>query len=144
VRRGSAGRAVHVRAVRQGPGVARLDRRRPGRPRRTRRLRRQRHRSFSVPARTDMTRRRRARAGAACRRAVYALLAACILTGPPATSQVVLDSEERRVLEADIDRYEDLQAARRQELAELEAALGEAAALLQQRIADRNQVSAEL
>lgn len=91
-----------------------------------------------------MTRRRRARAGAACRRAVYTLLAACILTGPPATSQVVLDSEERRELEADIDRYEDLQAARRQELAEIEAALGETAALLQQRIADRNQVSAEL
>ena len=91
-----------------------------------------------------MSSRRHARSGAVWRRVASAVLAACVLAGPTATSQVVLDSEARRQLESDIERYEELQAARTQELADIQAALGETAAQLEQRIADRNRVSAEL
>lgn len=91
-----------------------------------------------------MNRRRGARHGAAWRRHARVLLAACLLIGSAATSQVVLDSEARRQLEGDIERYEQLQESRRQELAQIEAALGTTSAQLQQRIAERNQVSAEL
>ncbi len=89
-----------------------------------------------------MSSRRLARGGAAWR--LITVVTACLLMAPPATSQVVLDSDERRQLEADIERYEQLQASRRQELAQIETALGDTAAALQQRIAERNQVSAEL
>ncbi len=74
-----------------------------------------------------------------------ALLVACALAlAVPAGGQVVLDSQERRQLEADIERFEQLEAQRRAELAEIEAALGATATQLQQRIEERNRVSAQL
>ena len=78
------------------------------------------------------------------RRRLPALLASALLVGSFSAGQPVLDSPERRQLEADIQRYEQLQAQRSQELAEIEAALGATAAQLQERIEERNRVSAEL
>ena len=88
---------------------------------------------------------RRARPVArALRHVARPLLACLLLAGAYALAQVVLDSEERRRLEADIQRFEQLEEQRRRELAEIEAALGATAAQLQQRIEERNRVSAQL
>lgn len=78
------------------------------------------------------------------RRARTALLAAAFLLGAFSVGQPVLDSPERRQLETDIQRYEQLEAQRRRELADIEAALGATSAQLQQRVEERNRVSAQL
>ncbi len=72
------------------------------------------------------------------------LAAAALLLGSFSVGQPVLDSPERRQLEADIQRYQQLQEQRTRELADIEAALGATAAQLEQRIEERNRVSAEL
>lgn len=72
------------------------------------------------------------------------LAAAALLLGSLAAGQPLLDSPERRQLEADIQRYQQLEAQRQRELAEIESALGATAAQLQQRIEERNRVSAQL
>ncbi|HZW27108.1 MAG TPA: hypothetical protein VFF08_01550, partial [Trueperaceae bacterium] len=72
------------------------------------------------------------------------LAAAALLLGTFSAGQPVLDSEQRRQLEADIQRYEQLEEQRRRELADIEAALGATATQLQQRIEERNRVSAQL
>lgn len=61
-----------------------------------------------------------------------------------AVAQVDLNSDTRRSLEADIDRYEELLANRQRELESIEAALGDTASELARRVAERDAVSAEL
>ena len=62
----------------------------------------------------------------------------------PAGAQVVLDSDDLRDIESDIRAYEQLQQERNAELAAIEAALGQIAATLRQRINERDTVSAQL
>lgn len=61
-----------------------------------------------------------------------------------ASAQAELDSPERRALEQDLRRYEQLLEARGEDLREIEAALGDTAATLQQRIRERDAVSEQL
>lgn len=61
-----------------------------------------------------------------------------------ARAQTDLDSPELRALEQDLQRYQQLLEARSNELNDIEAALGDTAAALQQRIRERDAVSEEL
>ena len=63
---------------------------------------------------------------------------------PSATAQVDLDSEVRQSLEGDIREYQELLERRSRELEEIQAQLGETAAALAARIAERDTISAEL
>ncbi|MBX3141051.1 MAG: peptidoglycan DD-metalloendopeptidase family protein [Trueperaceae bacterium] len=74
--------------------------------------------------------------------AVALAAAAPALNG--ATAQVNLTSPERQALEQDLARYQDLLAERQLQLVEIEKALGQTGGQLEQRIAERDEVSEQL
>ena len=72
------------------------------------------------------------------------LLTLCLLLSWGARAQTDLDSPERRALEQDLQRYQQLLEARSDDLRSIESALGDTAAALQQRVRERDAVSEEL
>ena len=78
------------------------------------------------------------------RRALVWLLAALLALPAGIGAFAQPDTSTRDALEADIDRYEDLLRNRRDEIAAIEAALGDTQDALNARIAERDRVAAEL
>lgn len=76
--------------------------------------------------------------------ALIASLTLSFLLAPLGSAQVELDSSEKQALERDLQRYEALLDDRRRELEAITAALGQTAAQLEKRIAERDAVSSEL
>lgn len=75
--------------------------------------------------------------------AVTVLFPAAMLL-PSARAQPNVDSPERRALESDLQRYEQLLEQRASDLVAIEGALGDTSASLTQRIRERDAVSSEL
>lgn len=72
------------------------------------------------------------------------LLLLCLLAPAGALAQANLDSPELRALEQEVERYEALLEARARDLRQIDAALGDTAAALRERVRERDAVSEQL
>lgn len=78
-------------------------------------------------------------------RALFLVLLAVGSLGPATWVEAqAVDTSQKRAIEADVGRYNDLLSARKDEITAIEAALGETAGRLEAQIADRDRVNAEL
>ena len=100
-----------------------------------------------LAARAGRARAPRATLAAGTLRVVRVALVVLLVAGGPGRAPLraqAVDTSNRQALESDVQRYQDLLAARRQEIDDIEAALGSTATELKAKIAERDKVAREL